>query len=97
MNVTAGVDNTNDLGFISEEMGREGHAFVGVSAQLVGIMGRDTGRIPSGLLDTRGLPTRDPIRYGDLAHPGDAFSFDIFTQSTLAASNGSANNMALER
>ena len=85
MNVTAGVDNTNTWAFISEEMGREGHAFIGVSAQLVGIMGRDTGRIPSGLLDTRGLPTRDPDRYGDLSHPGDAFSFDIFTQSTLGA------------
>ena len=85
MNVTAGVDNTNTWAFISEEMGREGHAFIGVSAQLVGIMGRDTGRIPSGLLDTRGLPTRDPDRYGDLTHPGDAFSFDIFTQSTLGA------------
>ena len=85
MNVTAGVDNSVDWAFLSEEMGREGHAFVGVSAQLVGIMGRDTGRIPSGLIDTRGLPTRDPDRYGDLSHPGDAFAFDIFTQSSLAA------------
>ena len=85
MNVTAGVDNSVDWAFLSEEMGREGHAFVGVSAQLVGIMGRDTGRIPGGLIDTRGLPTRDPIRYGDLTHPGDAYSFDIFTQASLAA------------
>ena len=87
MNVTAGVDNSVDWAFLSEEIGREGHAFVGISAQLVGIMGRDTGRIPSGLIDTRGLPTRDPIRYGDLTHPGDKFSFDIFTQASLAAAN----------
>ena len=96
MNVTAGVDNTNTWAFISEEMGREGHAFVGVSAQLVGIMGRDTGRIPSGLLDTRGLPTRDPDRYGDLSHPGDAFSFDIFTQSTLGALQWLSEQYSLE-
>ena len=86
MNVTAGVDNSVDWAFLSEEIGREGHAFIGVSAQLVGIMGRDTGRIPSGLIDTRGLPTRDPVRYGDLTHPGDEYSFDIFTQASLAAS-----------
>ena len=85
MNVSSGVDNTVDWGFISEEIGRSGHAYVGVSAQYVGIMGRNSGRIPEGLLDTRGLPRRDPVRYGDLAHPGDAFSFDIFTQSSLAA------------
>ena len=96
MNVTAGVDNTNTWAFISEEMGREGHAFVGVSAQLVGIVGRDTGRIPSGLLDTRGLPTRDPDRYGDLSHPGDAFSFDIFTQSTLGALQWLSDQYGLE-
>ena len=87
MNVTAGVDNSVDWAFLSEEIGREGHAFIGISAQLVGIMGRDTGRIPNGLIDTRGLPTRDPIRYGDLTHPGDEYSFDIFTQASLAASN----------
>ncbi len=85
MNVTAGVDNSIDWAFLSEEFGREGHAFVGVSAQLVGVMGRDTGRVPGGLIDTRGLPIRDPERYGDLTHPGDAFSFDIFTQSSIAA------------
>jgi hypothetical protein len=83
-NVTAGVDNSIDWAYLSEEIGREGHAYIGVSAQLVGVMGRDSGRIPSGLIDTRGLPTRDPIRYGDLAHPGDAYSFDIFSQGALA-------------
>ncbi|MEE2682599.1 MAG: alpha/beta hydrolase domain-containing protein [Actinomycetota bacterium] len=84
LNVTAGVDNSIDWTYLSEEIGREGHGYVGVSAQIVGVMGRDSGRLPGGLIDTRGLPTRDPVRYGDLTHPGDAFSFDIFTQSALA-------------
>lgn len=96
MNVTAGVDNSVDWAFLSEEIGREGHAFIGVSAQLVGVMGRDTGRIPGGLIDTRGLPTRDPVRYGDLAHPDDEFSFDIFTQSSIAASEWLSDQYGVE-
>ena len=84
-NVTAGVDNSIDWSYLSEEIGRSGHAYVGVSAQYVGVMGRDTGRIPEGLIDTRGLPVRDPVRYGDLIHPGDAYSFDIFSQATVAS------------
>ena len=84
-NVTAGVDNSIDWSYLSEEIGRQGHAYVGVSAQYVGVMGRDTGRIPQGLIDTRGLPVRDTARYGDLSHPGDAYSFDIFTQAAVAS------------
>ncbi len=84
-NVTAGVDNSIDWSYLSEEIGRSGHAYVGVSAQYIGVMGRDTGRIPQGLIDTRGLPVRDPDRYGDLVHPGDAYSFDIFSQATVAS------------
>ena len=84
-NVTAGVDNSIDWSYLSEEIGRSGHAYVGVSAQYVGVMGRDTGRIPQGLIDTRGLPVRDPDRYGDLVHPGDSYSFDIFSQATVAS------------
>ena len=84
-NVTAGVDNSIDWSYLSEEIGRSGHAYVGVSAQYVGVMGRDTGRIPQGLIDTRGLPVRDPARYGDLIHPGDAYSFDIFSQAAVAS------------
>ena len=84
-NVTAGVDNSIDWAYLSEEIGRSGHAYVGVSAQYVGVMGNDTGRIPQGLIDTRGLPIRDPARYGDLVHPGDAYSFDIFSQAAVAS------------
>jgi len=84
-NVTAGVDNSIDWSYLSEEIGRSGHAYVGVSAQYVGVMGRDTGRIPQGLIDTRGLPVRDQARYGNLVHPGDAYSFDIFSQAAVAS------------
>ena len=39
MNVTAGVDNTNTWAFISEEMGREGHAFMAFLRNLLALWG----------------------------------------------------------
>ncbi|WP_292676578.1 alpha/beta hydrolase domain-containing protein, partial [Nocardioides sp.] len=35
-----------------------------------------------------GLRVLDPDRYGDLDHPGDAFSYDIYTQAAAAAASG---------
>ncbi len=48
---------------------REGHAFVSVSAQAVGVC---CSPVSHNLWD--------PVRYGDLSHPGDAYSFDIYAQ-----------------
>jgi hypothetical protein len=36
----------------------------------------------------KGLRVLDPERYGDLAHPGDAFSYDIYTQAAGVARSG---------
>jgi hypothetical protein len=62
----------------------DGYAWVGVSAQEVGLYG-----FPSGLermASRRGLPLLDydPARYDHLEHPGDPASFDIFTQAARA-------------
>lgn len=84
MNVTAGADTTPDWGFLHEEIGRSGHAYVAVSVQEVGVNGVADSAIEGGLIDTRGLVVRDPERYGTLEHPGDAFAFDIFTQAGAA-------------
>ncbi len=54
-----------------------GCAWVGVSAQRAGIDG-----LPGA--EHRGLRGWDPERYGVLHHPGDDFSFDIFTQAARA-------------
>ena len=73
-NVTAGYE----LGSVSE--GNEylrGFAWVGVSAQKVGIDG-----FPGP--QAAGLRQWDPERYGSLKHPGDDFSFDIFAQAGRA-------------
>lgn len=48
---------------------REGHAFVSVSAQEVGVC-----------CSPLSHNLWDPIRYGDLTHPGDDYSFDIYAQ-----------------
>jgi hypothetical protein len=56
---------------------REGFAWVGVSAQKVGI---DGGGIAAG----PHLKSVGPDRYKTLRHPGDAFSYDIFSQAGRA-------------
>ena len=81
LNVSAGADAAPDWIFLHRHAIREGMAWVGVSAQQVGVQGGTTIlRTPS----ARGLTTLDPERYGSLVHPGDSFSYDIFTQAGLA-------------
>ena len=78
LNVSSNVDIDIDFVFASEELLRGGYTWVGVSAQAVGITGDgvDSPFGPGAL----GLQAWDPVRYGDLVHPGDAFSYDIFSQ-----------------
>ncbi len=75
-NVTAGSDSSPDWAYLAAELGRQGHGYVGVSAQAIGIMGGTT-RLGGPAV---GLVQVDPERYGTLAHPGDAYSYDVFSQ-----------------
>jgi hypothetical protein len=72
-NVSAGIDAAPDWGFFHRHLVAQGHAWVGVSAQKVGIDG-------GGFVESIHLKLLAPQRYGELEHPGDAWSFDIFTQ-----------------
>lgn len=72
-NVSAGIDAAPDWGFFHRHVAAQGHAWVGVSAQKVGIDG-------GGFVESIHLKLLAPERYGELEHPGDAWSFDIFTQ-----------------
>ena len=72
-NVSAGIDAAPDWGFFHRSLAAAGHAWVGVSAQKVGIDG-------GGFVESIHLKLLAPERYKDLEHPGDAWSFDIFTQ-----------------
>ncbi|MEN9505462.1 MAG: hypothetical protein RI958_1388 [Actinomycetota bacterium] len=81
LNVSAGFDSHPDWTYTADEIVRSGHAWVGVSAQAVGVGGgTDALGRPAG----GGLMAASPERYGRLVHPGDAYSFDIFTQAARA-------------
>jgi hypothetical protein len=72
-NVSGGLDAAPDWTATHTELTREGYAWIGVSAQRVGIEG-------GGGAFNLSLKTVDPGRYGSLHHPGDSFSYDVFSQ-----------------
>ena len=76
LNVSAGADGAPDWNATHREIIRSGYAYVGVSAQKAGIEGG--GLMP--IAAAAGLKKADPQRYAPLNHPGDAFSYDIFSQ-----------------
>jgi alpha/beta hydrolase family protein len=87
LNVTAGSDGTPDWEYTDAELIRKGHAWVGVSAQRVGVVGGEgVLSSASSIADAAagGLVGGDRDRYGSLFHPGDAYSFDIYNQAAAA-------------
>jgi hypothetical protein len=75
LNVSAGQDSPADWSLGHDEMIRNGDVWVGVSAQAVGV---------------NALKTIDPGRYGSLSHPGDSYSYDIFSQAGQAVRSSTA-------
>jgi hypothetical protein len=73
LNVTSGYDVEASWAELHRHIVRAGYAYVGVTAQEVGVAG---------------LKAFDPVRYAGLVHPGDQFSFDIFAQAARAARDG---------
>jgi hypothetical protein len=92
LNVSGGVDANPDYVMLAEEIVRRGHVWVGVSAQLIGVEGGPViVTAPGGEgIAGEGLKKIDPARYGSLQHPGDGYSFDIFTQVARAVRQGGA-------
>lgn len=64
LNDTAGSDTAAQWTNGHDELVRDGFAWVGVSAQQVGV---------------DALKQADPVRYAALSHPGDSYSYDIFS------------------
>lgn len=93
-NVSA-IEASPDWAYLAQEIGQEGHAYIGVSAQAQGVEGGDTvldvevdpdAAADNGVTsDASGLKNIDPERYGILQHPGDAYAYDIFDQVGVAA------------
>ena len=84
LNVSSGRDGDPDWGYLHPELIREGHAWVGVSAQAIGVLGGDPVIDQEGVALEGGIKGADPDRYGTLEHPGDAYAFDIYTQAAVA-------------
>lgn len=81
LNVSGGLDAAPDWTSMHIELIRGGYAWVGVSAQFVGVEGGGTSIPGIGDLSLKGF---NPDRYGSLNHPGDSFSYDIFSQAGQA-------------
>jgi hypothetical protein len=81
LNVSGGLDAAPDWIAAHTELIRQGIAWVGVSAQRIGVEG-GTPIIPG--LPVLPLKTVDAARYGSLVHPGDSFSYDMFSQAGQA-------------
>ncbi len=77
LNVSGGVDAAADWIMGHTELIRDGFAWMGVSAQQVGVEG-GTSVLGLPIMSLKGT---DPARYGSLVHPGDSFSYDIFSQA----------------
>jgi hypothetical protein len=74
LNVTGGIDAPAEWFMAHREIIRAGYIYIAASVQRVGIEGGlSRGRNMS-------LKATHPQRYSRLNHPGDAFSFDIFSQ-----------------
>jgi hypothetical protein len=76
LNVSGGADASPEWQHTHTELIRKGYAWVGVSAQRVGVL-----QLLCPALAPPACPAAgDPARYGTLLHPGDSYSYDIYSQ-----------------
>ena len=81
LNVSSGSDAAPDWTYLSDEIVRRGHAWVGVSAQHVGVEGGDAVVGVEHVAPT-GIKGRE--RYAALSHPGDAYCYSIYASVAAA-------------
>lgn len=73
LNVSGGVDAAPEWDYSHVELLRGGYAWVGVTAQFDG---------------AAFLPTFNSARYSSIFHPGDSWSYDIYSQAGMAILHG---------
>jgi hypothetical protein len=89
LNVSGQVDANPDWTQTHNELIRDGFAWVGVSAQAVGL--NQIKNCPATTPPVPPCPAPgDPARYGTLSHPGDSYSYDMFSQAGQAIRDNSA-------
>jgi hypothetical protein len=81
-NVSAG-ESAPDWDYLNPALMNSGDAYVGVSAQALGVAGGPPllGSSIAGV--SKGLIQQEPQRYGNLQHPGDPYALDMFDQIGL--------------
>jgi Alpha/beta hydrolase domain len=80
MNVSAG-ESAPDWDFLNPMLMRDGYAYVGVSAQALGVDGgQSLLGTPGSTGGSGGLVSAEPDRYGSLHHPGDRYALDMYAQ-----------------
>ena len=91
MNESEG-ESAPDWMYLNPELMDEGDAWVGVSAQALGVDGGTPilGSI-AGTTAGQGLVQQEPARYGSLHHPGDQYALDIFDQIGLGLRSASSH------
>ena len=82
LNVSGSADAGPEWTLTHNELVRDGFVWVGVSAQQAGVNAAK-GKVPK-------LTPGDPVRYAALSHPGDSFSYDIFSQAGQAIRDNAA-------
>jgi hypothetical protein len=96
LNVSGGADADPEWTSLHEDLVRAGDIWVGVSAQQIGVEGGPVlvkvSGVPGSEDAGKGLKAIDPARYGSLEHPGDGYSFDIYTQVARALRTGAGLN-----
>ena len=71
-NVSGQTEAEPNFSMLHAELLRDGYAYVGVGAQAAGVYG------------AAGLKAFNPERYAAVDHPGDSYSYDIFSQAGRA-------------
>jgi hypothetical protein len=92
LNVSGGVDASPDWMHTHVELIRRGYAWVGVSAQAVGVNQLKCPDPPNATcpFSVGGPRPGDVARYGSLNHPGDSYSYDMFSQAGQAVRDDAA-------
>jgi hypothetical protein len=91
LNVSGLVDANPDWTQTHNELIRDGFAWVGVSAQAAGVSQLQCPTtLPTPPVAPCFVAPGDPGRYGALSHPGDSYSYDIFSQAGQAIRDHSA-------
>ena len=93
LNVSSGSDVAPDWNYLAEEVVRRGHAWVGISAQHMGVEGGDA---VVGVLDVAQGGLRALPRYAALEHPGDAYCYGIYASLVAALDEGPLADLVID-